>query len=143
MHAFGFFSPRAGRHLLALALLALAVSGCGKSAGSVSGKVFYQGKPLPGGNVNFMSEGPNSTVKTSEIKSDGSYSVSGLPVGPAKITVQGLTARRLAQLPGQGEKSDQGEQKEVFVPPQYSNAEKSGLKLDVKGGAQNLDIELK
>lgn len=135
------FVPRARLYLLTLSLLALVSSGCGGKTGSVSGKVLYEGKPLPGGYVNFMSEGATSVVKTSEIKADGSYSVSGLPVGPAKITVQGLSQRRLADLPGQG--GGKTEQKEVFVPPQYGNSETSGLQYDVKSGSQPHDIELK
>jgi len=143
MRSRGFFTRRHGLYMLTFFLLALAVSGCSKKTGTVSGKVLYQSKPLPGGHVNFLSEGPNSTVKTSEIQSDGSYSVSGIPVGPAKITVQGVSARNIPQFKGQGEAAQQSKPKEVFVPPQYSNADKSGLKYDVKLGAQSYDIELK
>lgn len=135
---------RAGLYVLAFSLLALAVSGCGSRSGKVSGKVIYQGKPLPGGYVNFMSEDAKSLVKTSKIQSDGGYSVSGLPVGSAKITVQGLTARRLAEVPRQGAKVGKArQQKEVLVPPKYSNTEKSRLKYEVKPGSQSHDIELK
>jgi hypothetical protein len=139
----GLFPRRAGVSVLAVALLVLAASGCGNRTGTVSGKVFYQGKPLPGGNVNFMSEGPSATVKSSTIQSDGSYSVSGVPVGLAKITVQGLAQRRLAEFKGQGGSTEQREQKEIFVPPHYGNAELSGLQFDVKPGSQSHDIELK
>jgi hypothetical protein len=140
MHSFGFFPRRAALSVLAFSLLALAAGGCGRSTGSVSGKVTYQDKPLPGGYVNFMSQ---SVTKTSDIKDDGSYSVSGLPVGTAKISVQGLQKRQLAALPGQGGKDSAPQQKEVFVPPQYGNTETSGLQYDVKPGAQPHDIDLK
>jgi len=143
MRSFRFLLTRTSLCVLALSLLVLASGGCGSAAGTVSGKVSYQGKPLPGGYVNFQSEGDKSVLKTSRIKEDGSYSVSGLPLGPAKISVQGLSARRLAALPGQGEKNSQPEQKEVFVPPQYGNTEKSGLTYEVKPGSQPHDIELK
>jgi hypothetical protein len=129
--------------VLTFSLLALAASGCGKSTGNVSGKVTYQGNPLPGGYVNFMNQGEQNITKTSEIKADGSYSVSGLPVGTAKISVQGLSARRLADLPGQGGKDEKIQQKEVFVPPQYGNSETSGLTYEVKPGSQSHEIELK
>jgi hypothetical protein len=142
MHSFGFFPRRIAHSVLAFSMLALVV-GCGGSTGSVSGKVTYQGKPLPGGYVNFMSQGEQSVTKTSGIKADGSYSVSGLPVGAAKISVQGLSARRLADLPGQGGKDEKVQQQEVFVPPQYGNSETSGLKYDVKSGSQSYEIELK
>lgn len=126
-----------------LSLLTLMVGGCGGSSGTISGKVLYQGKPLPGGYVNFMSEDAKAVIKTSEIGDDGSYSVSGMPVGSAKISVQGLAARNLATVPGQGGgKGSVPKQKEVYVPPEYGNTETSGLKYDVKSGKQPYDIKL-
>lgn len=142
MRSCGFLSRHIRLCLLVLSLVVLAAGGCGGKTASVSGKVIYKGKPLPGGFVNFMSEGEKSTVKTSQIKEDGSYSVSGLPVGSAKISVQGLAARRLASLPGQGDKNDTPQQKEVAVPPKYGNTETSGLKYEVKSGSQSYDIKL-
>jgi hypothetical protein len=143
MRSLGSLLRSTARGMLALSLLVLAVGGCGKSTGNVSGKVSYQGKPLPGGYVNFMSEGEQGSFKASGIKEDGSYSVSGLAVGPAKISIQGLSARRLADLPGQGGKDEKTQQKEVYVPDKYGNAETSGLKYEVKPGSQSYDIELK
>jgi hypothetical protein len=127
-----------------LSLLFVTASGCGQKTGTVSGKVTYQGKALPGGNVNFLSEGQGAVFKTSKIESDGSYSVSGIPVGPAKITVQGVSTRRMATVPGQEKGgAPNSDQKEVIVPPQYSNAEQSPLKYDVKPGSQTHPIDLK
>ena len=143
MYSVGFFLRRAALSMLAFSLLALATAGCGKSTGSVSGKVTYQGKALPGGYVNFLSQGEKQVTKSSSIQSDGSYAVSGLPVGPAKISVQGLKARRLASLPGQGGKENKVEQKEVYVPDKYGNTETSSLTYEVKPGSQPHDIDLK
>jgi len=130
---------------LLLSLLVGTVSGCGKQTGSVSGKVTLNGKALPGGYVNFQSEAAGATAKSSAIQPDGGYSVSGLPVGPVKITVQGVAVRKLALpkgMPGGGE-SPKSDQAEVFVPPQYANAEKSGLTYDVQPGSQEHNIDLK
>jgi len=143
MRFLGLIPRRAGLYVLVFSVLSLAAGGCGGGTGTVSGKVTYQGKALPGGYVNFMSEDGKSNIKTSQIKEDGSYSVSGLSIGPAKISVQGLSARRLADLPGQGGKDAKVQQKEVYVPPQYGNTETSGLKYEVKPGSQPYDIELK
>ncbi|MGH7174666.1 MAG: hypothetical protein ACRELF_05725 [Gemmataceae bacterium] len=143
MPSVGFLPRRTALGMLAFSLLTLAAGGCGKSSGTVSGKVSYQGKPLPGGYVNFMSESAKGDMKISPIKEDGSYSVSGLPVGSVKISVQGLAKRRLADLPGQGGKDEKSQQKEVYVPPQYGNTETSGLTYDVKPGPQPHDIDLK
>jgi hypothetical protein len=143
MRSFGSLPRHTARCLLTCSLLIVAAGGCGDKKGNVSGKVTYQGKPLPGGFVNFMSSGEKSDLKTSPIKEDGSYSVSGLPVGPAKISVQGLEKRRLADLPGQGGENAKIEQKEVYVPPQYGNTETSKLTYEVKPGSQSHNIELK
>jgi len=141
-----FLSSR-GLMLLVLLTPALVLFGCGSKTGTISGKVTYQGKPLGGGSVNFLSEGPNPTMKTGGIQKDGSYSVSGVPVGPAKITVQGIHARKLlipAQLQKeQGKTEVTTDQPEVYVPPQYSNTETSGLRYEVRPGSQTHDIELK
>ena len=129
-----------------VALLALAASGCGKPVGSVSGKVTYQGKALPGGYVNFSCEGETPTVKSSAIQSDGSYSVSGMPVGPAKITVQGVSGPQ-----GPGNKTPAGDagaaamgggRQTVYVPPQYGNTDTSKLEYTVVSGPQTHDIPL-
>ena len=139
-----FYSVRSrALFTLVLSLLILTTSGCGKKTGTVSGTVTIQGKKLPGGRVNFLSEGANATVKTSEIKSDGTYSVSGLPVGPTKITVQGVAQRKMALAPGQEGAPPQSDQATIAVPPQYGNADQSGLTYDVQPGAQEHPIELK
>ncbi len=122
-------------------MLTLAATGCGKPVGSISGKVTYQDKALPGGYVNYSCEGDVPTVKTSVIQEDGSYSITGMPAGPAKISVQGLLG---PQGPGAGGTAPPtGGRKTVYVPPQYSTTEKSELTYTVVGGAQTHDIALK
>lgn len=142
------FSPRRRGLVLLVFLVPVAImAGCGSKSGTISGKVTYQGKPVEGGSVNFLSEGPNATMKTGGIQKDGSYSVSGVPVGPAKVTVQGMKARKLLipaalQKEQGGVKEVKTEQSEVYVPPKYSKTETSDLKYDVKSGKQEHDIEL-
>ena len=107
--------------------------------------MIYQGKPLPGGYVNFTSEGTSPTVKTCAIQSDGSYSISGMPVGEAKITVQGIIAPlqpTQATAPG-GTVPQAGGRQTVYVPLQYGNTDTSKLTYTVVGGSQTHDIELK
>jgi hypothetical protein len=135
------FPPMRGLCCLVAAALALAATGCGKSVGNISGKVTYQDKALTGGYVNFSCEGDAPTVKTSIIKEDGGYSIIGMPVGPAKISVQGIPA---PQGPGAGGTTPPtGGRKVVYVPPQYSTTENSGLTYTVVSGSQTHDIPLK
>jgi hypothetical protein len=135
------------RRLACLPLfLLLLASGCGGGkTGTVTGKVRLNGQLVPGGHVNFFPEGSaNSSAKISPIKEDGSYSVSGVPVGPAKISVQGVAGA--AQIPNvappKGMEIPRSDRKAVYVPPKYSTTEQSGLKWDVKPGTQEYNIEL-
>jgi hypothetical protein len=59
-------------------------AGCQRT-GTVSGKVTYNNKPLKGGTVSFITQ--TGTPKFTGIADDGSYTVTGVPVGPVKITV--------------------------------------------------------
>lgn len=79
---------RGGTPLL-LALGMLAATGC-SSEGNVSGKISYQGKPLTGGIVVFMSPGGS---RTAQIGEDGTYSISHMPIGLAKIAVDTRSAQ--------------------------------------------------
>jgi hypothetical protein len=117
-------SPALRAGFLVLLLLALLTIGCGSKTGTLSGKVTYQGKALTGGFVTFISEGPEAKTLSCGIQKDGSYSLSGVPVGPVKITVQGVADRTfkvpkaMENVPGVAEaKSDQPV---VNVPLQYS-----------------------
>src|SRR5262249_49021134 len=95
-----------------------AIQGAGAEAadevmGKVSGRVFYKGKPLPGGVVTFFPARGKPQAAT--IHDDGTYSVS-VPVGEARVTV--------SSNPGAGKKQP--------IPVRYSNSETSSLKYIVK-----------
>jgi hypothetical protein len=129
---------------LTVPLLFVLVGGCGRRTGSVSGKVLLDGKPVPGGFVNFFPEGENATAKSSPIGEDGSYSVQGVPVGTSKVSVQGIFGSE--QLPNMkspnGKDMPRSNRKTVYVPTKYSTVEQSGLKVDVQPGGQDHNIEL-
>src|SRR5438105_1766209 len=72
---------------LAAALLALAAAGCG-GRWDVSGKVSYQGKPLVWGSVQF--EGSDNLIKQANLNPDGTYSVTGVATGEAKVAVSSI-----------------------------------------------------
>lgn len=153
--------------LFLFALLGLAI-GCGKKEGTVSGKVYYKGQVLKAGTVRFFPEGKGGGVGA-DIKEDGSYSISKVPPGPAKISIE--TANPDPPMPMMGGPGGRGggmamegmkKQKEkmqsekkgegptpasrsvekVKLPEKYSDPEQSGLKVEVTGGKQNHDVKI-
>ena len=140
-------APRIAAAILLAVALSLA-AGCGRGKGDVSGKVTYNGKPLPFGNVQFISPAGNVP---GEIKPDGTYSVTGVPVGLSKIAVncqdpayadymKALSAsikdKNVPKPKGNPEDFDK-------IPRKYFDPEQSGLTYEVKSGAQTYDIDLK
>jgi Carboxypeptidase regulatory-like domain len=76
---------------LGLLVLSLAVCGCAKPTGKVSGKVLQaNGKPLPGGTVAFLSVDGTGNPATGEVDQEGNYHLEKVPVGKVKITVSNL-----------------------------------------------------
>jgi hypothetical protein len=105
----------------------------------------------------------DNTVKQGQIKPDGTYSVDGVPAGPAKVTVtvvdvgkipsRGMGEMDPSKMGGKGSGAKKGDKagsdeaaspKAVPVPARYKDPEKSGLTYDVKAGEDNkYDIPLK
>src|SRR5581483_4523419 len=77
------------RPAVAAALLVLAI-GCG-GYGDVSGKVTYKGKALVWGTVQF--EGSDNMLKQGNINSDGTYSISEVAKGEAKVAVSSINPK--------------------------------------------------
>ena len=141
----------------AAVLAAVALSGCGDvPRGRVHGTVQYQGKPLTGATVIFLaSDNKTHPVK---LKADGTYDVSGVALGPIKVSVQMVISprsppkseiARLRFVPGQAkgnvvdekashapappprmtEKADRGSR----LSAQYADADRSGLSFELTG----------
>jgi hypothetical protein len=152
-------------------LLGLSAVGCG-SKGNISGKVLYDGKPLPAGVVTFVPTSGQGAF-TSRLGPDGSYSLEKVPTGPVKIAVKAfppkqgggrrgggklkrmadavksgkliLSDERRAKMPKvtkQLEAALAPEEAGVSVPPQYWDADKSGLQYIVTSGSQTHDVEI-
>lgn len=155
---------RSGRFGAVLLLLPCGLlAGCkGSSQGTVSGTVSYKGQPVKGGTVSIIPS--KGGALTSPIKEDGSYTISKVPVGPAKIAVEtasmrpppkGAKARGPyakmpkdaippgvdpSKVPGAQHHNDAS--RYVPIPPQYSDPQKSGLSYDVARGNQQHPIDL-
>jgi hypothetical protein len=157
----------ARKHLLSVVgvSLLLSAAGCGGSSGAVSGKVYYYGKPLPGGEVIFVHEKGSFSTGIGE---DGGYRLDKVPVGPVKIAVishaaspgtfmsprVGSKVKQAVSETKGGEKaskeimarmieSTQGNKPAIYIPSKYNDAGKSGLEYTVVSGSQPHDIQLK
>lgn len=133
-------------------LVVVVLIGCGSNSGSVTGKVTYKDKPLPGGTVTFVTA--DKKVSTAVIGSDGTYTINKVTAGPVKIAVYPLAP---PQPMMEGTKMNPGamgapapeappaatDSKSVKLPQQYQDPEKSGLTYTVKSGKQEHNIELK
>jgi hypothetical protein len=133
------------RLIALVALLTLAVTGCGRR-GDVAGKVTYKGKPLVFGTVQF--EGSDHLVKQGNINSDGTYSVRGVTTGEAKIAVSSINPSSSdfqVRGPVQVQKAHpRPEVKGWFpIPQEYQNLSKPKLSYTVNSGQNTFDIELK
>jgi prepilin-type processing-associated H-X9-DG protein len=86
--------------------------------GTVTGRVTFQGLPVPGGVVIFHTGVGNYEA---QLGADGSYTIADMPVGYAGVVVR--TSK-------------------VAIPAKYGNPMYSGLGYVVKGGKQTYDISL-
>ena len=125
--------------------LAALLAGCGEQGPKthpVSGKVSYQGKPLPFGAIMFVpAEGSAASAR---IESDGTYKVDLTP-GPHKVSVIAIPPRQ-----GRPDPTKEGgldttgfPEPQPLVPPKYNQPESSGVQIDVKPTGENtIDIDL-
>jgi hypothetical protein len=144
----------------------LAFAGCGPGAGTLTGKVSFQGQPVPAGQVTLL--GPDGRAATGRIDSDGTYTIPGAPLGPVTILVDSRPSPSVV-LPRSPQKAEArkktgpgkaklgpapGSQQEgprrvppvaryVPIPTRYSDPEKSALTCVVRKGVQSYDINLK
>ena len=139
-----------------LGWLALTATGCGPGAGDVSGMVSAKGVPLVFGTVTVV--GGDGIPRQGMIRPDGSYSVIGVPSGPAKI---GVVSPDLRTKPGGGTDIPPDDDPERYqldnagldanidwkkwrpIPMEYANPIASGLTVTVGSGVTKHDIELK
>jgi hypothetical protein len=120
--------------------------GCGGPfSGSVSGKVTYNGKPLPGGYVTFVHA--DGRTKQVQIQTDGSYSIPDAPGGDVKVAVK--TVPPIPAMP-RNPFSQPGEKSEpiypagpyVPIPVKYADEKNSGLSTKINRGGNTYDIDL-
>jgi hypothetical protein len=107
--------------------------GAEPKTGTVSGRVLFEGKPLPAGWITFHTKDEREFSAT--LREDGTYEVAGVPVGKAGVTIgtfSGLLPPFLAPGP-----------KEVALPRHFADPQKSGLAVAVTEGRQTRNIEIR
>jgi hypothetical protein len=113
-------------------------------AGSVSGTVTLDGKPVGDVTVSFIS--PNSGVPvTVAVNPDGTYRADNVPVGNVQVVVMPNP-----DVPSGEVIKNRGKQGQMGVPPplkvkipgKYAEASTSGLAVDVGGAETQYDVKL-
>ena len=150
-----------------LVVLALA-AGCG-GQGKVTGRVLYDGQPLPGGRVTFRPADDRQNTVTALIDENGNYEAQ-LPVGQVRIAVDNRELERPADRVPQAPALPPGLKvpavpnappgapaapppregapparpgRYVEIPERFYDVDSSGLTYTVTRGEQSHDIDLK
>jgi hypothetical protein len=158
---------RAAVILLAL-LVFLPAAGCGKGSGSLTGKVYFDDQPMPGGTVTFIPEQGGGGGSASINPEDGTYSVANLRPGKMKVIVKPVArggGGRPGGNPGGGVSGPPKEKggipsgipaearqayeaggktpgKHVPVPLKYQDESKTELTVTVEKGEQEFIIRI-
>lgn len=145
----------------AVAVLALLAAGCGERPRSrVHGVVKYEGKPLAGGMLIFLTADNMTTV--ADIQPDGTYAVDGVARGSVKVSVQVPPPRPTPRpQPGAGgppkdvaaddDKARRRGGEEATPPPtvgvqlapKYADPVQSGLAFDLTEADFEYNVDLK
>jgi hypothetical protein len=123
------------RRVWLLPAVFLAVPACDPDTATVSGRVTYQGKPLTSGSVTFCAA--EGRVEHGLLRTDGSYAIERVPVGPARVAVASHTS-----VPVGLRGSSAPAEKPVALPARYRDPDQSGIEFTVEKGRTDYDIEL-
>lgn len=150
---------------IGLLLLSVALAGCGPGKGKVSGRVVFNGKPLPAGKVMFMPADGQSSVITVDLDESGNFPQVELPVGEVMVSVDnrefappapvtgpielpsGIAPGALAPAQDSGPRANSPaaaarNARYVPIPSRYYTAEESRLRITVRPGEQTEEIAL-
>jgi hypothetical protein len=140
---------------LTAALATVALSGCGDvPRGRIYGTIKFQGRPLTDASVVFLAK--DNRTYLADLRPDGSYEVSGVALGPVKVSVQQFQPRpapkserapahkaefvdEKASAPRPAEPKELGPR----IPAHYGDADKSGLTFELTAPDQEWSVDLK
>jgi hypothetical protein len=126
-------------------LVTCITAGCSKPLGQVSGKVFFEGRPLESGTVTFI--GQNDYKAYCVIGRDKTYSFDNVPVGSVKIAFAShhrvpAGFGSVKPPPNVPHAKEEPPATALPIPEKYKNPEESGLTYTVKAGQQTFHIKL-
>lgn len=149
---------------LVLGALLLSATGCG-SKGTVSGTVTYNGSPMNGGTVYLITD--KGVKLQGDIGTDGKYSITRIPPGPAKLSVapattedptnevatkegakkgmmvsKDLVKEKMREARGGAAPNPNATKLPKELAEKFGNPEKSGLALTVKAGGNDFPIKI-
>jgi hypothetical protein len=146
----GSCNPKQLFGVFAIAGLALSIAGCSKPAGSLSGRVIIDGKPVAGGRLSFVSK--DGKVLTFRIDADGSYHAEGVPTGEVTVLVIGARAESGAspkakdamakKLRAAKHAAPTATADSPIVPAKYGDPTTSDLRYTVEPGSHTYDPPL-
>ena len=136
---------------------AVMLTGCGDlPRGSLHGTLTFKGEPLAGATVMFF--GKDNQVYRADLTKEGTYTVSGVPLGPIRVAVQQFlpsVTPRPDPPPGGPKKPEMGEARDAAwkppevtaeemtrVPALYSDPGTSGLAFELSAADQEWSAEL-
>ena len=126
-----------------VATLPIACGPGGPEKASVSGKVTYQGKPVPKGTISFVPVSTTGRSATGAIQPDGSYTLQtetprdGAQLGDYFVTISAHDEPILDYTPQKPVKP------QLLAPAKYENPKTSDLKETVKSGSNTFNFDLK
>jgi hypothetical protein len=132
---------RCGRTTWAVLVAAtvLTVAGCGgRTTGEVSGTVTFDGKPVEAGGITFVPVDGKSPT-TGGVLKDGQYKVLSVPVGAAKVVINGtkvIGKKKLYDSPDSPEMPLATE----LLPDKYNKD--TELRFDVNAGQNQKNFDL-
>jgi hypothetical protein len=157
---------------VALLLPLLALAGCSSGNSKVSGRVLYNGAPLPGGRLTFRPADPRRNSVNAVVDAQGNYEAE-LPVGEVKVCVDnrelmttesigadlppglpfsaeakkalgGKPAPVVPAAPAEGDNAPaKPAGRYIPIPSRYYDVDTSGLDFKVEGGSMQHDLTLK
>lgn len=124
-----------------VAFLATA-GGCAKpTTAPVTGTVRYKEQILLSGTIVFQAE--DGRVASSNIQSDGTYSIPDAPLGKVKISVQTFPPSPQVVPPDKIDSTPLEVHKYVRIPERYADFQSTDLEYEVRPGKQTHNVELK
>jgi hypothetical protein len=138
----------------------IVLAGCQPPTGTITGKVTYQGKALPAGNIAFVH--PERGGVSTQIR-DGAFTIDKVPTGETQIAITSPAPPKGAPAAMPGGPKDKGagggppkdalppgvkygqreEIQYMKIPDHYADPKTSTLTHTVKSGKQEYNVDLK